>query len=73
MRAINAMRPAPAFVIVCGDLVNAFPAQPDMQAAQVRQDLGEPYPALTASLRLSNGLFRLQSNNEIYVAFWPAS
>jgi hypothetical protein len=35
VRAINAMRPRPAFVCVCGDLVNAYPAQAELQRTQV--------------------------------------
>lgn len=32
---VNSMTPAPAFVVVCGDLVNAFPTQTALQQDQV--------------------------------------
>mmetsp|Transcript_17496 Transcript_17496/g.30836 ORF Transcript_17496/g.30836 Transcript_17496/m.30836 type:complete len:389 (-) Transcript_17496:79-1245(-) len=35
--AINALRPKPRFVVVCGDLVNAYPDKdPELNAAQVK-------------------------------------
>jgi len=33
--AINAMTPPPRFVIVCGDLIHAFPKQAALAAQQV--------------------------------------
>lgn len=35
VRSVNAMSPAPAFVVVCGDLVNAFPSEGQLQESQV--------------------------------------
>lgn len=33
---INAMQPRPRFIIVCGDLIHAFPHQPQYGTAQVK-------------------------------------
>lgn len=52
VQVLNAMEPKPAFFIVCGDLVDAFPEQwPDIRAKQV-EDLLKVYSDLDKSIPL---------------------
>ena len=52
MKVINAMRPRPAFFIICGDLVDAMPNEwPDIRREQ-EKDFLEIYSELDPEIHL---------------------